>query len=168
MCWLHTLPNKNRYFHQISPLVYSIRKNQHMLPKCWLLLKVIYRAIKEVLNRLESYQMFVHDVCIEKFTPNFFNFYQILKKICWKWQNLLKTWKNGIFQHFSFLIFFQNHERYKKIVFTGMDWMHWGTFKLNIGSLNPETKKVPIFWSKVAFFAPFWVFLTYLDLQVNI
>ena len=64
----------------INPLVYSIRKNQHMLPKCWLLLKVIYRAIKEVLNRLESYQMFVHDVCIEKFTPIFSIFTKYLRK----------------------------------------------------------------------------------------
>ena len=126
-----------------------------MLPKCWLLLKVIYRAIKEVLNRLESYQMFVHDVCIEKFTPNFLIFYQILKKICWKWQNLLKKWKNGIFSAFFILDFFQNHERYKKIVFTGMDWMHWGTFKPNIGSLNPETKKSPYFLVNSCLFCTF-------------
>ena len=104
--------------------------------------------------------MFVYDVCIEKFTPNFFNFYQILKKICWKWQNLLKKWKNGIFSAFFILDFFQNHERYKKIVFTGMDWMPWGTFKPNIGSLNPETKKNPLLFSQqlpfLHFFGCFW------------
>ena len=112
--FIHTLPNINRYFHQISHSVYSIRKNQHMLPKCWILLKVTYRAIKEVLNRLESYQMFVHDVCIEKFTPNFFNFYQILKKICWKYQNMLKKWKMAFFQYF-FLDFFKIMKDIRKL-----------------------------------------------------
>ena len=107
------------------------------------------------MNRLESYQMYVHDVCIEKFTPNSFIFYQILKKICWKWQNLLKTWKKWHFSEFFILAFFQNHERYKKIVFTGMDWMHWGTFKPNIGSLNPETKKSPYFLVNSCLFCTF-------------
>ena len=54
-----------------------------------------------------------------------------------------KKWEKWHFSEFFILDFFQNHERYKKIVFTGMDWMHWGTFKPNIGSLNPETKKGP-------------------------
>ena len=48
-----------------------------------------------------------------------------------------KNMEKWHFSEFFILDFFQNHERYKKIVFTGMDWMHWGTFKPNIGSLNP-------------------------------
>ena len=50
---------------------------------------------------------------------------------------LAKKREKWHFQHFFILDFFQNHERCKKIVFTGMDWMLWGTFKPNIGSLNP-------------------------------
>ena len=60
------------------------------------------------------------------------------------------------FSAFFILDFFQNHERYKKIVSTGMDWMHWGTFKLNIGSLNPETKKGPFILVNSCLFCTFF------------
>ena len=54
-----------------------------------------------------------------------------------------KNMEKMAFPEFFILDFFQNHERYKKIVFTGMDWMHWGTFKPNIGSLIPKQENSP-------------------------
>ena len=135
--------------------------SQQVLPKFWVLSKVIRWPINALSSRSEWCQIFVHVISFKKYPPNFIILYQILKEMYQKRPKMAKKCEKWLFWPFFNNNFFQNYWRYKKNFFTGMQWIHWGTFKPNMRCLNPETTKGPYILGNSC---PFRTFLGVFDL----